>query len=713
MTTPPPAHGAALLDQLLAPAQPGAVAVVPPAAPAAPLPPAAGARPLRRLGAPLLFAARAVLRRPQVRQLALRILKRSPGLYARVYRMMMASGGAVPGAGPGPRAGEDPELSPRANAILRTLRTLQGAGAGAGAPGPRPRLAFVSPLPPERTGVATYAVELLAELSSHFDIELVVSQPEVVLPPALGHLPLRQAAWFLEHGAGYDQVLYQFGNSPFHSHMFALLARHPGVAVLHDFFLGNVLVQAQMSGADPGAWGEALLHAHGYGAVAAAARPSTQGQDHKRWPCSLGVLEGATRTIVHSLHARQLASDWYGPAAAGAIDVIPHPRTPPAALDRAGARAALGIPADCFLVCSFGFVAPNKLTRELLRAWIGSALHRDPACMLVLVGANHDSPYGVEVEALIRGAGPAANIRIAGWTEDAVYRQYLQAADVGVQLRTNAHGESSGAVLDCMNYGLATIVNANGSMAEFPPSAVWRLPDAFETGELGAALETLRRDPARRQALGQGAVALLDARFRPARCAGLYLDTLARARAATQARHAAWRAALAQLDPGDEDGLRRLAASLAQAETGTRRRLLVDLDTRAMADQALAAELLGLLAQERPGLRIEPVWLDTSGAAPCLRQARNAAGRLLGLGWAPQAEPVVDLHAGDTWYAQAASPAVAQAFEAGLFAAWRARGVALKLRVRAPLAGAALRAAASADAVVCASEAIAQQFGDR
>ena len=711
MTTPPQAHGAALLDRLLAPAQRGtpAIAVVQPAAPAAPLPPAAGARPLRRLGAPLLFVARAVLRRPQVRQLALRILKRSPGLYARVYRMMMASGGAVPGPGPAPRAGEDPALSPRANAILRTLRTLQGAGAGA--PGARPRLAFVSPLPPERTGVATYAVELLAELSGHFDIELVVSQPEVVLPPALGHLPLRQAAWFLEHGAGYDQVLYQFGNSPFHAHMFSLLARFPGVVVLHDFFLGNVLVQAQMSGADPGAWGEALLHAHGYAAVAAAARPSAQGQDHRRWPCSLAVLEGATRTIVHSLHARQLASDWFGPAAAGAIDVIPHPRTPPATLDRAGARAALGIPADCFLVCSFGFVAPNKLTQELLRAWIGSALHRDRACMLVLVGANHDSPYGVEVEALIRGAGPAANIRIAGWTEDAVYRQYLQAADVGVQLRTNAHGESSGAVLDCMNYGLATIVNANGSMAEFPPGAVWRLPDAFETSELGAALETLRRDPARRQALGQGAVALLDARFRPARCAGLYLDTLERARAATQARHAAWRAALAQLKPGDEDGLRHLAARLAQGATPMRRRLLVDLG--ASPDAADAGELLQLLAQERPGLRVEPVWLDTSGAAPCLRQARNAAGRLLGLGWAPQAEPVVDLHAGDTWYAQAASPAVAQALEAGLFATWRARGVALKLRVRGPLEGAALRAAASVDEAVCSSEAIAQQLADR
>ncbi|MGX4643826.1 glycosyltransferase family 4 protein [Massilia sp. SYSU DXS3249] len=690
-----------LLDLLLAQPEPGrpAIAVLPPASgPAlAPAKPAAGARPLRRLAGPLMLLARAVLRRPQVRQLALRILKRSPALYARAYRMMMASGGA---AVPAPRAAAG-TLSPRAQAILRTLRGLRDTPVRDGA---RPRLAFVSPLPPERTGVATYAVELLAELSPHFDIELVVAQPDVVLPPALGHLPVRQAGWFAEYGDRYDQVLYQIGNSPFHSHMFPLLARFPGVVVLHDFFVGGALLHAQMSGADLHAWDEALLHSHGYAAVRSSQAGGAGGHAHRDWPCSLPALENATRTIVHSRHARQLAADWFGAELARTIDVIPHPRSAPTTVDRAAARAALGIPEDCFLVCSFGFIAPNKLTHELLRAWIASSLHADPHCALVLAGANHDSPYGVEVEALIRRAGPDANIRIAGWLDDAAYRHYLQAADLGVQLRTNARGESSGAVLDAMNHGLPTIVNANGSMAEFPAGAVWSLPDAFEVAELTQALETLRHDPARRQALGEGAVALLDAQFRPARCAGLYLDTLERARAATQAQHAAWRAALAQAAPSDDDALQRLAASLAQDETGARRRLLLDLGA------APDAQLVALLAQEHPGLCIEPVFLDTAADAPCLRQARNAAGRLLGLGWPAQPEPVIDVRAGDTWCADAAAPAVAQLLEAGLLAAWQARGARVTLLARAPLEGAALRAAAGADGVICRSEAIAQQL---
>lgn len=351
--------------------------------------------------------------------------------------------------------------------------------------------------------------------------------------------------------------------------------------------------------------------------------PEGRGQAHKDWPCSLPVLENATRTIVHSRYARRLAGDWFGPGAARKIDVIPHPRTPPPHNDRAAARAALGIDDDTFLVCSFGFVAPNKLTHELLRAWTGSALHQDRHCVLVLVGANHDSPYGVEVEALIAKAGPGANIRIAGWTDDTVYRQYLQAADAGVQLRTNAHGESSGAVLDCLNYGLATIVNANGSMAEFPPEAVWRLPDAFEVAELGAALETLWRDPARRAALGAGAVALLDAHFRPAQCARQYLATLAAARAETQARHAAWRAALT-----GEDDLQLLAARLAAQETPVRRRLLVDVGdggrTGATPDPLAASQLRALLAQAGQAC----AWNPCSSTIPeTLRAPRRATAR--------------------------------------------------------------------------------------
>ncbi|WP_414040097.1 glycosyltransferase family 4 protein [Acidithiobacillus sp. M4-SHS-6] len=43
----------------------------------------------------------------------------------------------------------------------------------------KPKLAFVSPLPPERTGIADYSAELLPALSQYYQIEVIVDQQDV------------------------------------------------------------------------------------------------------------------------------------------------------------------------------------------------------------------------------------------------------------------------------------------------------------------------------------------------------------------------------------------------------------------------------------------------------------------------------------------------------------------------------------------------------
>jgi hypothetical protein len=95
----------------------------------------------------------------------------------------------------------------------------------------------VSPLPPEKTGIAAYSAELLAPLREHYRIDLVTDQEKVDLPAALADLPVRTSDWFAARGERYERVVYQMGNSPFHQRMFALLVRHPGIVVLHDVHL--------------------------------------------------------------------------------------------------------------------------------------------------------------------------------------------------------------------------------------------------------------------------------------------------------------------------------------------------------------------------------------------------------------------------------------------------------------------------------------------
>ena len=168
------------------------------------------------------------------------------------------------------------------------------------------RLAFVSPLPPEKTGIANYSLELLPALAEHYEIELVCDQAQIALPPSLYSLTQRTAGWFAANGDCYDRIIYQFGNSPFHSHMLALLRQHPGVVTLHDFFLSGLLAYEEVSGNTPGAWTQALFHSHGYAAV--LARCNSDLDDVKNaYPCNLEILQNAVGIIVHSPYSQALS----------------------------------------------------------------------------------------------------------------------------------------------------------------------------------------------------------------------------------------------------------------------------------------------------------------------------------------------------------------------------------------------------------------------
>ncbi|HEY0847589.1 MAG TPA: glycosyltransferase [Noviherbaspirillum sp.] len=554
----------------------------------------------------------------------------------------------------------------------------------------KPRLAFVSPLPPERTGIANYSVELLPALMQHYDIELVSDQREFALPPALAALPRRTVGWFAENGSSYDRIVYQVGNSPFHSHMFGLLHQHPGTVVLHDFFLSGALAYEETTGRMPGVWSQALYYAHGY--IALQTRCTDAEEAKRNYPCNLDVLQAASGLIVHSDYSRVLARKWYGPDAGEDWTVIPHLRTAATSFDRAGARKQLGIGEDAFVVCSFGFVDPTKLTHRLLEAWLASPLRTDPRCELVLVGENHGGEYGAKLLARIRECGMENKIRITGWTDDEVYNLYLQAADASVQLRTMSRGETSGAVLHCLNYGLPTIVNANGSMADLAEEAVWKLPDEFADAELVTALATLWSDSAKRHALAAAARTLIQTRHDPARCAEQYAQAIEAAHRKSRTGLPALLQSLADLPtlPGDEQNLQRLAQAVARSTTSRPqpRQLLVDVSAIARNDlqtgieRVVRAQLVALLRNPPQGFRVEPVVLSDDGGAWHYSYAREYTQKLLGIASPAIQDTPVDIGATDVFYSPDFFPSgVIEAARAGVYADWRARGVEVNFLV--------------------------------
>ncbi|MCE7523545.1 glycosyltransferase [Alloalcanivorax xenomutans] len=394
-------------------------------------------------------------------------------------------------------------------------------------PSERPLLAYVSPLSPVRSGIADYSAELLPELSKYYDIELIVDQPKCDLNPSiLNGKQLRSPEWLIQNADKVDRVLYHFGNSSFHRHMFKLLDKVPGVVVLHDFFLSGAQAYREMDGLEPNAYALALYHSHGYQALRERFDSDT-GQDVVwHYPANLPVLQRAQGLIVHSEHSFELARDWYGEKARNDWTVIPHLRTLDESMDRERARQDLGFNAGDLIVCSFGVLGRTKQNHRLLKAWLDSPLSRNPHAHLIFVGQNSEDEYGRFFAKSVARSGSCNHIKITGWADAKMFQQYLAAADIGVQLRTLSRGETSGTVLDCMGKGLATIINKHGSMSDIDSTGVWMLPDEFKDEELLEALTTLADNVRYRQELGAQAREIIRHNNNPAKCAKQYHEAI-------------------------------------------------------------------------------------------------------------------------------------------------------------------------------------------
>lgn len=390
----------------------------------------------------------------------------------------------------------------------------------------RPTLAYVSPLPPQKSGIANYSAELLPELSRHYDIECIVPDDFAVegnFADEIGaYIKLRKVGDFLRNAADFDRVLYHIGNSEFHSHMFEMLDEVPGVVVQHDFFVSGVLSYLEGHRGIQNLWSESLYRSHGYRALQVRFAPSGFMDALWIYPSNRQIIESAFGIIVHSPSTRNLACKWLPKSLADSIAVIPHMRVSPPKNQRDAARKKLEISEDDFVVCSFGIMGETKLSRRLLECWLESKTSGHETSQLIFVGEPDAGDYGAGVAERIAQSDRPGRVTITGWVDDDRYRLYLDACDVAVQLRMKSRGETSGTILDCMAYGVATIINAHGSAADVPADAVIKLADEFNDDDLRRSLEELSDDPSRVVALGARAQQVIREEHSPRGCAEQY-----------------------------------------------------------------------------------------------------------------------------------------------------------------------------------------------
>lgn len=352
-----------------------------------------------------------------------------------------------------------------------------------GGPGSDARIAWLSPMPPAPTGVATYAEAVLADLRPMLDRPILVRWP--VADVHEGDVA--------EHAL----AVYHLGNNvAFHRDIYRHAIATPGLVVLHDLALDD-FVRGLVALGDP----------LGFRAAREATRvPPPSGDDPAldgplAVPWAAHVARRSRGIVVHAPYARDYLRSV---GVRTPIHVVPHPLPErPAALDAARARreelrAPLVADGMRTLVGVLGDLNEAKLVDRALAA----VARLDPSVHVVLVGRRIPD---VDAEALVGASGLGRLARVLHDVPDADFLAWLCASDVVVDLRHPHRGEVSGTLARAMQAGRPTVVSAVGTYLDVPDDAVVRVaPGPVEPEELAAAIARVA-DPAVGRAVGEAA----------------------------------------------------------------------------------------------------------------------------------------------------------------------------------------------------------------
>jgi glycosyltransferase involved in cell wall biosynthesis len=350
------------------------------------------------------------------------------------------------------------------------------------------RVAYYSPLPPSRSGIADYSALLLPALADR--MEVVVARPGRFRRPPKA-----------------DLALYHVGNDPAeHGWIVEALRRRPGVVVLHEFVLHHLISGITLARGDVKGYCAALEREAGpEGRELGLA--VQQGRIEPLWetraqefPLAHAVLDAATGLIVHSEYVEGLArgAGYERPIWQVPMPAWPVPSIVPEPID--------GSP----VVGCFGHVNESKRVPQILEAFA----QLGPAARLLLVGSWSPRLPRIELSAGV--------VRRDYVPEDELWR-LLAACDVVVSLRWPTMGETSAAAVRALSLGKPLVVSDVGAFRELPGEVAVKVP--VGDGEVGA-LVTAIEQAAGNEAMGAAALELARTEHDVNRTADLYAAAL-------------------------------------------------------------------------------------------------------------------------------------------------------------------------------------------
>ena len=381
------------------------------------------------------------------------------------------------------------------------------------------RLAWFSPMPPARSGVAVCSAELLPALRRQHEIDVFVDEP--LVDRGAGTRSAHDFVW-RHRQRPYDLTIYQVGNSSSHDYLWPYLFRFPGIAVLHDIRLHHARAASLLRRGRADLYRQEFIANHPT-VSADLAELAVAGFDtelYYSWPMTRLIAQASRTVAVHTRAAAQMLREEVPEASIDQIrlghgEALPDDEKQSA---RARARSRLSIPKDAFVFGCFGGLTPEKRITPILNAFAATLAYA-PQARLLLAG---EPPQEVDLRAEIRRLGLGPRTILTGYLDsERALTDCIAASDASLNLRWPTAGEVSGPWLRCLALGLPTVIVDLVHLADVPSidPRTWQPHGGRTSAEplciavdildedhsLGLAMRRLATQPALRERLGHAA----------------------------------------------------------------------------------------------------------------------------------------------------------------------------------------------------------------
>ncbi len=369
------------------------------------------------------------------------------------------------------------------------------------------KLAFFSPLNPQKSGISDYSEELLPHLASKAEIDLFLDG----FRPASHDISARFRCFdyrsrpeTLARLGEYDAVIYHMGNDHrYHTGIYEVAQAHPGIIVFHDFALQDFFLGLARARDNARIYLDEVGACHGELARAEAEEALMRGgvppavASPLSLPLNARLARAAEAIIVHSGWSR------------ARFEKIA-PATPvrrihmPVRSDARGHHlpASAGETDGPLQLASFGLITPGKGIEPALRALAALRSHVR-AFHYTLVG--EPNPF-FDVREIIRAYGLTDRVTITGHVSLEEFERRIAATDLALNMRERTVGETSASLCRIMAAGVPAIVSNVGWFAELPDDSVVKIDaDEYSDGLLYAYLQRLIEDAPLRAAIGANA----------------------------------------------------------------------------------------------------------------------------------------------------------------------------------------------------------------